>query len=125
MYKRNEEGQTVLADRREMLRVKAKSLMAEAMIIRKEEQRTHGELRNELHHHRTMVVRNEARATNLAYGFIRGKTLEQMEPNRKPFSDCPRTAKILEDRLWEKVRSMLKKYGPRGMLEPEVLKKAA
>lgn len=116
---------TKIIDHREMLRVKLKSLAAEAKIIRLEEKRTHGQLRDQLYNHRILVVRQEARATHLAYGFIRGLTLEQMEPNRKPFSESPRTAKIFEDRLWEKVRGMLKKYGPTGMLTPEALKKAA
>lgn len=102
-----------IVDRREMLRVKLKSLTAEAKIIRREEQRTHTELRHELWWHRVSVVRGEARCTHLAYGFIRGRTLEQMEKK----SVCPPN--------WEKVRAMLKKYGPAGMLEPEAMRKAA
>lgn len=102
-----------IIDRREMLRVKLKSLAAEAKIIRAEEQRTHTVLRSELHDHRVKVVRSEARCTHLAYGFIRGRTLEQMEPSSETEPD------------WDRVRKMLKKYGPAGMLEPEVMKKAA
>lgn len=102
-----------IVDRREMLRVKLKSLAAEAKIIRREETRTHSGLRAELWLHRVSIVRSEARCTHLAYGFIRGRTLEQMEPK----SDSPPD--------WERVRKMLKKYGPAGMLEPEVLRKAA
>lgn len=62
MYDKN----TVLIDRREMLRVKAKSLAEEAHLIRREERRTRGLLRDELRWHRTGVVRFEARATHLA-----------------------------------------------------------
>lgn len=104
-----------IIDRREMLRVKLKSLAEEARIIRREEQRTHTVLRDELHRHRVLVVRSEARATHLAYGFIRGRTLEQMEASSDPAAPPN----------WDKVRSMLKRYGPVGMLEPEIMRKAA
>jgi hypothetical protein len=103
----------VILDRREMLRVKLKSLAAEAKIIRREEKRTFGVIRDELWKHRITVVRSEARCTHLAYGFIKGHTLEQMEQK----SDTPPD--------WGKVRAMLKKYGPIGMLEPEVMRQAA
>lgn len=95
-----------LHDRREMLRVKVKSLAEEARIIRREEQRTYGRLREELHKHRVIDVRREARAANLAYGFIRGRTHEQMEGSRKTEPD------------WEKVRRLCKKYGPAGYNGP-------
>jgi hypothetical protein len=91
-----------LRDRREMLRVKIKSLADEARIIRKEETRTNGTLREELHMHRIGTVRYEARATHLAYGLIRGRTLDRIE---KPTTPRP-------DHLWDKVRGMVKKYGP-------------
>lgn len=98
-----------IIDRREMLRVKVKSLAVEAQIIRKEEQRARGQLRYELELHRKFVVRKAARHAHLAYGFIRGLTLEQMEPTRKTDPD------------WETVRKMLKKYGPRNFVEPECM----
>lgn len=104
---------STIIDRREQLRVKLKSLAAEARIIRREERRTSGVLQHELWFHRIKVVRSEARCTHLAYGFIRGRTLDQMESK----SDSPPN--------WDKVRAMLKKYGPVGMLEPEVMRKAA
>lgn len=69
--------------------MKIKSLAEEARIIRREESRYKGpiwgptETRNSLHNHRTYDVRNEARASLLAYGFLRGKTLTQIERNRK------------------------------------------
>lgn len=66
--------------RRAMLRVKVKSLMEEARIIRAEEHRTrNGWLFAELREHRVKVLRCEARATHIAYGLLRGKTLGQIE----------------------------------------------
>lgn len=103
--------ETIL-DRREMLKVKVKSLAAEARIIRREEQRTHGPLRAELHWHRIFVVRRASREAGLAYGYVRGKTLEQMEPN----AGKPGWVKPDEDAIGK----MVKKYGP-----VVVLKKAA
>ena len=113
-----------LVDRREMLRIKLKSLMAEARFIRKEELRTHGPLREELHDHRINTVRWEARATHLAYGIIRGLTREQMEPKRAPLMGPADEA--VEKALLEKVAAMVKKYGPTvPATQPVELKKAA
>jgi len=95
-----------IVDQREMLRVKSKSLAEEARIIRREETRTFGALREQLYLHRILQVRAEARATGLAYGFIKGRTLEQMEP--KSFTP--------PDKM--KVRRMLKQYGPANMPNP-------
>ena len=95
-----------IIDRREMLRVKLKSLTAEAHIIRHEEHRTKGALRDELHLHRVRMLRFEARCTHLAYGFIRGRTLAQME-NRE----------ALPPIVTEKVNVMLKRYGPVAVLK--------
>jgi hypothetical protein len=90
-----------LMDRREMLRVKVKSLAVEARIIRKEELRTTGELREELYLHRIKDVRFAARHAHLAYGIIRGRTIEQME----------RTSKTPPSK--GEIERLLKKYGPR------------
>lgn len=58
------------------LRVKLKSLAAEAKIIRLEEQRANQhkdyELQTSLHLHRAGVVRSQSRHTLLAYQFLRG-----------------------------------------------------
>jgi adenosylmethionine-8-amino-7-oxononanoate aminotransferase len=113
MYHRNAAGEYSIVDRREMLRVKIKSLVAEAKIIRHEEAKTHGALRDELHFHRISAVRGEARSAHLAYGFIRGRTYEQME------------AKTHTPPYWKRVRELCRKYGPAQFVEPEVLKKAA
>jgi hypothetical protein len=99
-----------LIDRREMLRVKIKSLAEEARIIRKEELRTQGQLRAELHKHRVMDVRYEARVSHLAYGFIRGRTIEQMEGKGTRLTG------------WKRVAELCKKYGPAGFVLPEVVK---
>lgn len=89
----NKEG--VLVDRREMLRIKAKSLA--------DGRSRSPTIREELHWHRISTVRGEARATYLAYGLIKGKTLDQIE---KP-KILPRA-----ETVWKKVQTMITKYGP-------------
>lgn len=104
---------TTIVDRREMLRVKLKSLAEEARIIRREERRTNGVLRAELHMHRIGIVRYESRATHLAYGFIRGLAREQMENNWAP-PERGTFAEVVEVALMSKVDAMIKKYGPKS-----------
>lgn len=91
----------VAPDDRVYLRIKAKSLAAEARIIREEERRRPGPAREGLTNHRRTIVRKEARATLLAYGYVRGRTREQLEvkPRTKPD--------------WSNVSRMVKRYGPR------------
>lgn len=72
-----------MKDRRRHLKVKIKSLAAEARIIRQEERRSRGRLRDSLALHRKGVVREEARYSQLAYGFIRGRRYEQLETSPK------------------------------------------
>jgi hypothetical protein len=95
MYDQNHK----VIDRREQLRVKVKSLAAEARIIRQEERRYTGVLRNELWEHRTKVVRFHARNAHVAYGIIRGLTIDQIEPVRHT------------DPNWDEVTRMVRKYG--------------
>lgn len=90
-----------IIDRREMLRIKLKSLAEEARIIRKEEHRSWGQLRNELHLHRVGIVRKTARDTHIAYGLLKGRTIEQIEHGAKTEPD------------WDAINKMLKKYGPK------------
>lgn len=98
----SKEGKIV--DRREMLRVKLKSLAAEAKIIRREESRQRcQQLRDELAVHRRTVVRDAARHTHLAYGIIRGRSIEQMEQTQRRLPN------------WQEVRRMLRLYGPKGL----------
>ena len=92
----------VLLDRREMLRVKAKSLADEARIIRREERRAMGQLREELHLHRVNQLREAARATFLAYGIVKGRSVDVIEV---PGSERP-------NGLWKSVKAMVERYGP-------------
>lgn len=78
------------------LRIKIKSLAAEARIIRQEAKRTREMVKWELNHHRTTVVRTVARTNLLAYGLLRGRPYASMEqkchelPN---FDEVGKTAK--------------------------------
>ncbi len=89
-----------------MLKVKIKSLAAEARIIRTEERRAlsgrkpDGRLYGELRDHRRRDVRKEQRASLLAYAFLRGKPLSACEPK----SDTPPD--------WGRVLSIALKFGP-------------
>ena len=70
-----------IVDRREMLKVKIKSLAEESRIIRHAERRLKGgALRDELHLHRVVVVRNESRRTQLAYALVRGRRQQFWKP---------------------------------------------
>jgi len=92
------------------LKVKVKSLAEEARIIRREECRLksrpvpkrpagwEGTLSG-LHSHRTQNVREEARATHLAYGFLRGRSRSQIEGG------------ALTEPSWDRVEAMVKRYG--------------
>lgn len=99
-----------------MLKVKIKSLAAEAHIIRLEEKRACGRrkcpsgvhpdykvwlhrddvLRNSLYRHRLDVVRAEQRVSLLAYAFLRGRGLAMVEPKSKTPPDWARVAKLVE-----------------------------
>lgn len=93
------------------LRVKIKSLAAEAVIIRREERKLRtrreptqpGSLWWGLNHHRRHDVRREARAAALAYGFLRGRAYKQIEG--KTHCDPDR----------DRVAALVKKYGPPGV----------
>lgn len=64
-----------------LLKVHISALAAEARILRREERKWpggHG-IRRALHHQRTAIVRREARAYQLAYGFLRGRSYRLME----------------------------------------------
>lgn len=87
-----------MKDQRVYLKVKLKSLAAEAKIIRLEEKRNK-HFRNGLWLHRTTVVRSEARHTLLAYGFLKGRTYAQLERKCEHAPD------------WERVKKMIEKYG--------------
>lgn len=87
------------------LKVKIKSLAAEAAIIRKEERRHRGDTRTGLYLHRVNDVRYEARAALLAYAFLRGRPLARVE------------AKSHRKAPWPRVEQLVKKYGTDDMRE--------
>lgn len=98
-------------DTRVHLKVKIKSLAAEARIIRKEELRADdNDLRESLLDHRRGIVRREARHAQIAYGFLRGRPLKAIEKTDKPID-------------WAKVRRMVEKYGHRHVNELDEWKK--
>jgi uncharacterized coiled-coil protein SlyX len=83
------------------LKVKIKSLAAEARIIRLEERRaTSTSLKCGLAEHRRGVVRREARLSQLAYGFLRGRALAAIESKRRP-GNAPD---------WKRVASLVARY---------------
>lgn len=87
-------------DERAYLKVKIKSLAAEAKIIRKETKRAkRASIKDGLALHRKGVVRFEARHTHLAYGFLRGREYRKMENKAHQTPD------------WAKVRRMIDRYG--------------
>lgn len=85
------------------LKIKLKSLAAEARIIRQDETKAYKsgdyDTGNSLHNHRVQGVRWEARATLLAYQYLRGV----------PYIVCERNARTEPN--WDKVWRMAKKYG--------------
>lgn len=80
------------------LKVKLKSLTAEAQIIRFEEKRN-PDWSGSLAFHRRTVVRREARHTLLAYAFLKGTPYLAVEPKCHTKPD------------WTKVEKMVIKYG--------------
>ena len=105
------------------LKVKAKSLAAESVIIRKEEnkQLTSGRWNKErqrgkqsdihyatflrLHNHRTGIVRHTARLTHLARAFIRGKSYSATEQGAK---------NPIKPYQINQIKNMVNKYGGEG-----------
>jgi hypothetical protein len=84
--------------RAKALKVKIKSLAAEAGIIRLEERRARRDdrLRCELHEHRVGIVRSEQRHSLLAYAFLRGRSYAAAEPKAAKAPDWTRVAKLVE-----------------------------
>jgi hypothetical protein len=82
------------------LRVKIKSLAAEAGIIRHEEAKyPRGRRGNptwhELNHHRRVEVRKEARAACLAYGLLRGRAYQQLEAKCREAPDLATVVRLV------------------------------
>ncbi len=86
---------TVGADRRIHLKVKIKSLAAESRIIRMEELRQCGRTRVGLQLHRVVQVREESRASLLAYAYIRGRDYLEVESSAKTPPDVTRVARLV------------------------------
>jgi hypothetical protein len=88
--------------RTEHLKIKIKTLAAEAAIIRHAERRAPTpERRSSLIEHRRGIVRNEQRHSLLAYGFLRGRPYSAME---KTCHQPPQ---------WGKVKTMIERFGGR------------
>ena len=83
------------------LKIKVKSLAAEAKMIRFEEKKwpAESEERGELYSHRIFPLRREARSSFLAYGFLRGREYLQIE---QPNSREPN---------WNRVRDIVARFG--------------
>ena len=85
-------------DKRIFLKVKIKSLVAETRIIQSMEAR-HSFWASQMEVHRHGVIRDEMRATLIAYGFVRGRAYEEIEPNALTQPD------------WDRVAKMVSRYG--------------
>jgi hypothetical protein len=91
------------------LKIKIKSLAAEARIIRDEELKLkrHRKWGSEdllgkyvsLHSHRTVAVRKSCRSTHLAYGFLRGRSYKRIEATCYTKPD------------WAAIEKMILRYG--------------
>ena len=112
------------------LKVKIKSLADEAKIIRREERQAilrrdrkeelgnytkanqEHEVFEGLREHRMGIVRSEARAAQLAYGFIKGKKYAEIEP-KQSLKDCKvfNEYRFNEHGLVDRVGRLIAKYG--------------
>lgn len=83
------------------LKIKIKSLAAEAQIIRQETRKYPGDhpTRLGLYNHRIHDVRGESRSALLAYGFLRGRAYARMEVSSYTRPN------------WKRVEELVKKYG--------------
>ena len=100
------------------LKIKLKHIGTEPAIIRLEEKKALKHRNYSAHKsfylHRTNNVRDEARATNLAYGYIRGKTYAEVEHNTPLKSLGHHNSKISiyrRDKILKRVASMILIYG--------------
>ena len=81
------------------LKVKVASLAAEARIIRKlanSIRRRDNPTRLSLHSHRKNEVRIAARSSQIAYGYLRGKTYASMEDNSRTDLDIADILRMIE-----------------------------
>ena len=94
------------------LKVKIKSLAAEAVIIRQEARKVSGRQRYVLNCHRTEVVRPAARHSLLAYSILRGRPYELMEK------------KCYQPPNWKTVAAEAKRFGGEEVQIVEWIEKA-
>lgn len=86
-----------MKNRIKQLKVKIKSLAAESKIIRLETHRTKDIVtKNDLAIHRTGIVREEARYSQLAYAFLRGRSYASIEAKTDKGLDLVRVGKLVE-----------------------------
>lgn len=83
------------------LRVNIKSLAAESRFIRQETARCGREYKNALALHRRGKVREEARYSHLALGFLRGRKYRQLEHKTGKKVDAKRIAAKLNKHDWQ------------------------
>jgi hypothetical protein len=97
------------------LKIKSKHLALEPGIIRFEERKLLKQIRNgydmlakytELVYHRKNDVRNEARATQLAIAYLKGKPYSKVELKRKS-----ETEYLFQNKILPRVLVMVRKYG--------------
>lgn len=67
--------------------------------------------RESLYRHREDIVSPYTRTALLAYGFLRGKTMKQMEPNRRT------------EPRWDAIERSILKYGSRAGSSQELLQR--
>ena len=94
------------------LKIKCKSLAAEAKIIRREEHRwpKGSEVRKGLFYHRILDVRRESRSACLAYGFLRGRSYKSMEAKAYTQPDWKRVQSLVEKYSGEDVRDVRQRF---------------
>lgn len=96
------------------LKIKAKHLATEPAIIRHEERKVSGMDKLDLQYHRKWDVRNEARATQLAIAFLKGKDINSIEPKLKNAMDHKHVLVL------QRVVSMVRNYGGRDIPSTEI-----
>ncbi len=95
------------------LKIKIKSLAAEATMIRKERNKIEdksSDIAVQLQFHRTWDVRNESRCANLAYGFLRNRTYHRLEAKCHTLPD------------WDKTEKMVLRFSSRPSAEKDAIK---
>jgi hypothetical protein len=132
-----------MTTRVKLLKVKIKSLAAEARIIRQEERRALGrrkakakrrdmgrgfpepdpdysvflgrdlDLHGRLRGHRLADVRREQRSSLLAYAFLRGRPLAAVEPKRGPEHEWQAAAR------WKRVEELVKRFGTTSWVQTD------